>query len=142
MRASFDAILRWWIERGVDGFRVDVASGLVKDARLRDNPQIAPVHADMDPLEVFAAFDHRYDMDQPEAIDIFRRWQRVCEPHDILLLGEVNLSAPDRFARYVAPDALDRAFFLPPSWMTWSPTEIVAMLRSIERLAPAPRRGC
>lgn len=134
--ASFDAILRWWIQRGVDGFRIDVASGLVKDAQMRDNPQIAPVNSDMDPLEVFAAFDHRYDMDQPETVDIFRRWQRVCEPHDILLLGEVGLSVPERVGHYVAPGALDRAFFLPPSWMVWSPTEIVAMLRSMQRAVP------
>ncbi len=135
VRASFDEILRWWIQRSVDGFRIDVASGLVKDVQLRDNPQIAPVSADMDPFDAFASFDHRHDMDQPETVDVFRRWRRVCEPHDVMLLGEVGLSAPERVARYVAPGVLDRAFFLPPSWMAWSPTEIVAMLRSMHRAA-------
>lgn len=135
VRGSFDAILRWWVDRGVDGFRIDVASGLVKDARLRDNPQLAPVKPNMDPLEAFAAFDHRYDMDRPETLDVFRRWQEVCEPNEVLLLGEVGLSAPERVARYVAPGVLDRAFFLPPSQTDWSPTQIVAMLRSMHAAA-------
>ncbi len=136
VRSSFDAILRWWIDRGVDGFRIDVASGLIKDSQLRNNPQIAPVYLDMNPREAFAAFDHRYDMDQPETLDIFRRWRRICQPSDILLLGEVGHSAPERVARYVEPGALDRAFFLPLSWVGWSPPDIVAMLRSMHRAAP------
>ena len=43
VRDDFDSILRWWMDRGVDGFRVDVAHGLLKDAAVRDNPQIAPI---------------------------------------------------------------------------------------------------
>src|SRR5215207_1436242 len=38
VRAAFDAILRFWLDRGVDGFRIDVAAGMVKDRDLRDNP--------------------------------------------------------------------------------------------------------
>ncbi len=38
VRSDFDAILRFWMDRGVAGFRIDVANGLVKDRELRDNP--------------------------------------------------------------------------------------------------------
>ena len=38
VRSVFDDILRFWLDRGVAGFRIDVCSGIVKDAQLRDNP--------------------------------------------------------------------------------------------------------
>ncbi len=132
VREDFDRILRWWIERGVDGFRIDVAAGLVKDAGLRDNPQIAPVSAGMDPRAAFATFEHRHDMDQPGTLEVFRRWRRICEPHDVMLLGEVGLREPERVAAYVAPGVLNRTFFLPMSWIGWAPGDILAMITEMQ----------
>src|SRR5690606_2822237 len=43
VRDEFDRILQFWMEKGVDGFRIDVAHALMKDAELRDNPQILPL---------------------------------------------------------------------------------------------------
>ena len=136
VRDDFDSILRWWMDRGVDGFRVDVAHGLIKDAELRDNPQIAPITEDMDPFDAFDAFEHRHDMDQPENVDIFRRWNQVCAPRQVMLLGEVNAPWPDRMSRYVAPGALDRAFFLQPSMLRWAPDTLLAMVRAMHDSAP------
>ena len=136
VREAFDGILRWWIDRGVDGFRVDVAHGLVKDAELRDNPQIAPLAPDMDPFEVFEAFEHRYDMDQVETVDVFRRWHRICAPRGVLLLGEVNVAWPDRMRHYVAPGAFDQAFFLQTAWLGWKPAEFLQMVRTMHDAAP------
>ena len=45
VRADFDEILRFWLDRGVDGFRIDVAHGLVKDATLADEPEPPPARA-------------------------------------------------------------------------------------------------
>jgi len=42
VREAFDEILRFWFERGIDGFRIDVAHALVKDKLLRDNPPARP----------------------------------------------------------------------------------------------------
>ena len=136
VREDFDSILRWWMDRGVDGFRVDVAHGLVKDAQLRDNPQIAPVVAGMDPFDAFDAFEHRYDMDQSENVDIFRRWNQVCAPRQVMLLGEVNVPWPGRMARYVAPGALDQAFFLRTAMLGWAPEALLPMVRAMHDAAP------
>ena len=133
---DFDSILCWWMDRGVDGFRVDVAHGLVKDAQLRDNPQIAPVVAGMDPFDAFDAFEHRYDMDQSENVDIFRRWNQVCAPRQVMLLGEVNVPWPGRMARYVAPGALDQAFFLRTAMLGWAPEALLPMVRAMHDAAP------
>ena len=136
VRDDFDSILRWWMDRGVDGFRVDVAHGLVKDADLRDNPQIAPIGEDMDPFEAFDAFEHRYDMDQSENIDIFRRWNQVCAPRQAMLLGEVNAPWPGRMSRYVEPGALDQAFFLRAAFLGWAPETLLTMVRTMHDAAP------
>ena len=42
LRDEFDAILRFWTDRGIAGFRIDVAHGIVKDRDLRDNPPAGP----------------------------------------------------------------------------------------------------
>ena len=136
VRDDFDSILEWWMDRGVDGFRVDVAHGLVKDDQLRDNPQIAPVTEGMDPFDAFYAFEHRYDMDQSENVEIFRRWNRVCAPREAMLLGEVNAPWPDRQSRYVEPGALDQAFFLQASFLGWAPETLLTMVRSMHDAAP------
>ena len=136
VRDDFDSILRWWMDRGVDGFRVDVAHGLIKDAQLRDNPQIAPIAEDMDPFDAFDAFEHRYDMDQSENVDIFRRWNQICAPRQVMLLGEVNAPRPARMSRYVAPGALDQAFFLRAAHTDWVPEALLAMVRAMHDAAP------
>ena len=136
VRDDFDSILRWWIDRGVDGFRVDVAHGLIKDPDLRDNPQVAPVTDGMDPFDAFYAFEHRYDLDQSENVEIFRRWSRVCAPRKVMLLGEVNAPWPGRMSRYVAPGALDQVFFLRAAMLDWEPETLVPMVRAMHDAAP------
>ena len=136
VRDDFDSILQWWMDRGVDGFRVDVAHGLVKDAELRDNPQIAPVAEGMDPFDAFDAFEHRYDMDQSESVDVFRRWNEICAPRQVMLLGEVNAPWPGRMSRYVAPGALDQAFFLQTAFLDWAPETLLPMVRAMHDAAP------
>ena len=121
---AFDGILRFWLERGIDGFRIDVAHSLTKAPGLPDNPSLRPIDPAMSPREAFATFDHRYDLDQPETKDIYRRWRAVVEPYDALLLGEVYLrySPPARVAAYVTGgDGLHRAFHFAPMHTAWDP---------------------
>ena len=134
--AAFDEIVAFWIDRGVDGFRIDVAYGLIKDAELRDNPQIGPVDSDMDPHAAFAAFDHFHDVDQPDTPDVFRRWRSLCAPRGVALLGELNLVQPDCMARYVSGDILDHGFFLEPVWMAWAPRRLAELVRAMHDRLP------
>ncbi len=128
VRAAFDRILEFWLDRGVDGFRIDVAHSLVKDPELRDNPLLGDAPApDATPQEVFAAYDHRHDLDQPGVVDIYRRWGEIARRHDAVLLGEVYLLDPARLSRYV-DDALDSAFCFPALKTGWDADEIRRML--------------
>jgi len=108
---EFDNVLRFWLDRGVDGIRIDVAHGLLKDAALRDNP----VHPDRDAngaATFYELLEQRYTFDQEEVHDIYRRWRALVDayPGDRALVGEVFLWDPARVARYVRPDELHLAF--------------------------------
>jgi alpha-glucosidase len=110
VRSEFESILRFWIDRGVDGFRIDVAHGLFKDPELRDEAKPVP---GADPR----SFDRRRAIDRPELHPLYRDWRRLAG--DRLLLGEVFLSDPVRVADYVRPDELQLAFNFMLLWEPW-----------------------
>jgi alpha-glucosidase len=85
VRQEFDDILRFWFERGIAGFRIDVAHGIVKDRELRDNPA-----ATEEDIEHFRKIGQRpvFSMNRPEVHDVLRRWRKVSESHDAILVGE------------------------------------------------------
>jgi alpha-glucosidase len=90
VRRSFDDIVRFWWDRGVSGFRIDVCNMMIKDAELRDNP---PATAD-DPLDQqFMGVKAVYNCDRPEAHDILRRWRVIADAYapGRLLIGETNV---------------------------------------------------
>ncbi len=109
---AFAQILRFWLDRGVDGFRIDVAHGLYKDAKLRDDPP-APASG---PLA--SRFGQRavYSMNRPESHEVYRDWRRIAAsyPDERLLLGETWVADLDRLASYYGRnDELQLAFNFP-----------------------------
>jgi alpha-glucosidase len=85
VRQEFLDILSFWFDRGVAGFRIDVAHGLVKDRELRDNPPAAPG----DSLDERTVGQRRaYSMNRPEVHDVFRSWRELGnaqEPQRVLI---------------------------------------------------------
>jgi alpha-glucosidase len=104
VQADFEEILRFWLDRGVDGFRIDVAHGLFKDTSLPDDPEPFPRSVYMS--------DWRRSIDQPEVHPLYRRWRRLVDDYagDRVLVGEVVFSDPARAAEYIRPDELHQAF--------------------------------
>jgi alpha-glucosidase len=107
VRAEFDDILRFWLDRGVDGFRVDVAHGLVKQLDRIDwaggssGPVVFDPHAEAPPM-----------WDQETVHDIYREWRSVLDSYgpDRILVAEAWVEPPERLARYVRPDEMHQAF--------------------------------
>src|SRR5262245_56060080 len=96
---AFVDILRFWFDRGIAGFRIDVANGLFKDAELRDNP---PPTED-DPAEVRRRGQRFvYNMNRPEVHDVYRRWRTLADGYDPgrVLVGETWLFDPELLATY------------------------------------------
>jgi alpha-glucosidase len=138
---AFDRLMRFWLERGVDGFRVDVAHELVKHPDLPDNPERPRASGPLrEPgtVEDWERFEHRFDLDQPDVLNVHRRWRRIADGHGSLLLGEVYLLHVDKLARYLsAGDGLHAAFWVQPLALGWDPGSIAASLQAgLERTPP------
>jgi alpha-glucosidase len=87
VRDAFDGILRFWFERGVAGFRIDVAHGIVKDRALRDN---VPATESERPGVRRLGQRQIYNMNRPEVHDVLRRWRRLADGYEPerILVGE------------------------------------------------------
>jgi alpha-glucosidase len=99
---AFAEILRFWFDRGVAGFRIDVAHGLYKDAKLRDNPA-----ADEEsPMAGRFGQEPVYNMNRPETHGVYRDWRRIADsyPSERLLLGETWVPDPHKLAAYYGHD--------------------------------------
>ena len=123
VREDFGEILRFWLDLGVDGFRIDVAHGLVKDATLADEPEPFP--------DSRFASDWRTAIDQPEVHGIYRDWRRLVDSYDgeRVLVGEVVFSDQRRVAPYLRPDELHLAFNFS---LVFQPWDADALRRSID----------
>src|SRR6266849_6150347 len=93
VRAAFDEILRFWFERGIDGFRIDVAHALVKDKLLRDNP---PARRNESSTWQRLGQWPKYNMGLPDAVDVHRRMR----PDRAALAARCVRSLPRRRDRH------------------------------------------
>ena len=119
VRADFVEVLRFWLDRGVDGFRVDVAHGMVKQADLAEweapNLILGGIGGDQGPPPPM--------WDQDGVHDIYRQWRSVLDtyPGDRILVAEAWVSSPARLARYVRPDEMHQAFNFGYLEAPWTP---------------------
>ena len=110
VRAAMDDVLRFWWDRGVDGFRIDVAHAVIQDKDLRDN---LPLRESAHPREQRLGQESTYNMNQPEVHDIIRRWRQIAQAYDPerLLVGETFVLDLARMAQYYGTgDELHLAF--------------------------------
>ena len=134
-RAMWD-VMRFWLDRGVDGFRVDAIAHAVKDAQLRDNP-VNPKWRPGDPWERRQV--HRYNKDRPELHDVLREMRQVTDAYDArVLVGEIY--APPRHLVTHYGRTLDE-FHLPfnfmLTWLPWKARLLRYWIDVYERLLPA-----
>ncbi len=115
VRADVEATLRFWFDRDVDGFRIDVAHGLVKAPGLPDLEQPAD-------RSMSAQGGRHPHWDRDEVHEIYRSWRAVADSYDPprVFVAEAWVSRPERLAAYVRPDELHTAFnfdFLRAPWL-------------------------
>ena len=125
---EFRAILRFWLDRGADGFRVDVAPGMIKAPGLPDwDEQVHMVEgtdaqgAQDEPDGPSKTMDTGPYFDQDGVHEIYRDWHTVLQeyPGDRMLVVEAWVGPAERLARYVRPDEAQQAFnfdFLVAGW--------------------------
>ena len=107
----FEEVLRFWLDRGADGFRVDVAHGLLKEESLRDQTRVTPPPGPDSSMVERTQVDEPM-WDQPEVHDVYRRWNAVLAdyPGDRMTVAEAWTRTPESMARYVRPDEMQQAF--------------------------------
>lgn len=83
-------VVRFWLERGVDGFRLDIFNAIYKDAQFRDNPfSFHVIPSASNPAGFFQ--EPRYNLNLPESVEFAKEFRRVCEEFgEKLSLGEVS----------------------------------------------------
>ena len=130
---DYERILRFWLDRGVDGFRIDVAHGLVKDQELRDNPGARREGA------FGIGTEERHSYDQPEVHDIYRRWRHVLDSYDgdRMATGEVWIRDAESLARYVRADELQLAFNFRYLSAPWDAAEVRRTIDTEFEVLPA-----
>jgi alpha-glucosidase len=101
VRQAIYDVMRFWLGKGVDGFRVDVIWHLIKDAEFRDNPPNPNHHSARPPHETILT---RYSSDQPEVHDVIAEMRRVIDEFDArVLIGEIYLPF-ERLVTYYGKD--------------------------------------
>ena len=106
VRAEFRRVLRFWLDRGVDGFRVDVAHGLIKAEGLPDHtpdPHAGSMGGDADDVPYWG---------QDGVHEIYRDWHQLVAEYsgDRALCAEAWLPSAEKTARWVRPDEMHQAF--------------------------------
>ncbi|WP_433423760.1 glycoside hydrolase family 13 protein [Microtetraspora malaysiensis] len=135
VHAEFADILRFWLDLGVDGFRVDVAHGMVKADGLPDvghSDQVRLIGTDIVPF-----------FDQDGVHEIHRAWRRILDSYEGERIGvaEAWAPSPERLANYVRPDELHQAFnfhFLTTPWDAAAFREVIAVSLETVTLVGAP----
>ncbi|MDX9991245.1 MAG: alpha-glucosidase [Anaerolineales bacterium] len=97
-------VVRFWLARGADGFRLDVFNAYFKDEALRNNP---PKFG----LRGFDRQKHIYDIDQPEMMPLLAELRAILDASpEKYAVGETFLASPERAASYCGPAKLHAAF--------------------------------
>jgi alpha-glucosidase len=122
---EFLRILRFWLDRGVDGFRIDVAHSLYKREDLLDDPSVGQELGLHDN-------DHSHIWDRDEVLAVYEEWRQVLDsyPGDRMMVGEVFLYDVPRVARYVGDARLHQAFNFTVFKAPWEPAELRRVLET------------
>jgi alpha-glucosidase len=138
-RAVVDAmaeVMRFWFERGVDGFRVDAITRAMKDPQLRDNPPAAPPVPPFPPDRT--GQEHVWDDDRPEMGEVVASLRQVADEYPgRLLLAEAYL-AVERLVRYFGEGrGFQRVFDFELSLIEWGAETLRRTIERAERFTPA-----
>jgi alpha-glucosidase len=130
VEAAMLAAMRFWLERGVRGFRIDSISHLIKDSEFRDNPINPDYHPSRGPYHAYLPV---HSVDLAECHEVIRRMRRVIDHYqDSIIIGEAYLSLERTVAYYGAGVHLPFNFALIQS--PWRARDVYRAITSYEAL--------
>jgi alpha-glucosidase len=136
--AEFKSILRFWLDRGADGFRIDVAHGLSKNPAL---PDVGEAYYDVSKHPSSLVGHPYWDVDGVH--EIYQGWRQVLDsyPGERVFVAEAWVPDPKRLALYLRPDELQTAFnfdFLLAPWEAKAMREVIDATLDALRSENAP----
>lgn len=141
VKAAMFAVLKFWLERGVDGFRVDVAHFIMKDPKLRDNPPNPDhVHDYAKPMGQYNTQRHLYNKGHPDVHGVYREFRRLLEAYSEtkprMAVGEIHITDWPEWASYYGKelDELHMPFnfaLLGVAWKAQAVREVVDRLEAV-----------
>lgn len=128
VRAEMMSIFRFWSDRGVDGFRLDVFNGYFKDAEFRSNPyKLGRRPFDMQ--------QHIYDTDRPEMMGVVEEIRSILDSYpERYVVGETFLFGGEVAAKYIGPKKLHAAFNFSFTGNPWNPGRFLKSILDWEAL--------
>ncbi len=137
VRAEFLDVLRFWFDAGVDGFRIDVAHGLLKASGLPDLGEAAKPRLGQPPIPGHPHWD------QPGVPDLYRAWRELADSYDPprVFVAEAWVSSVQRLAEYLRPENLHTAFDFHTTRCHWDFEELrsaISASMAAHRVVGAP----
>jgi alpha-glucosidase len=141
VRSEFEDVLRFWLDRGVDGFRIDVAHGMIKAEGLPD-VGFSTMTTGQRQVELLGKGRLPY-FDQDEVHEIYRAWRPILDsyPGGRMAVAEAWAETPQRLARYIGADELHQAFsfdFLDATWSADSFRKVIDTALAESTIVGAP----
>ncbi len=136
-QAMFD-VIRFWLDRGVDGLRMDVIGMISKDENLPNNPTNLDAPPDLPEADIFGRQVHRFNEDQDDVHYILKRMRRVFDGYDDrCAIGELGYSL-ERWVRYYGTDGdeLHLPFNFRLMEQTWHASAIRGSVEALEAALP------
>ena len=138
-RAAMFDVARFWLDRGVDGFRIDVAPMVMKDPELRDNPP-NPDPSEWSRLGAWAEQLHLHDHAHADMHELYRDFRRLLEsyPGDRVSIGELHHPDYDTWAKYYGErqDEIHVPFNFHMTYAPWTAEAVRAAVEGVQGVLP------
>ena len=136
LKEQMVAVARFWLDRGVDGFRVDAAHQIMKDPLERDNPLAPPDHhRPYKDMGEYDRFIHLYDFGHPDVHTVHREFRTLVDsyPHHPLSVGEIHIFDLPEWASYYGEglDELHMPFNFHLMVADWDARSLQALIESV-----------
>lgn len=140
-QAMFD-VLRFWLDRGVDGFRVDVAHFIAKDPQMRDNPPAEKALAVHRPHGDYDHFEHIHDKGHPDVHQFYREFRSLLDEYSQISartsIGEIHIFNWDEWAKYYGSPESGFEFHMPFNFsLLNTPWNAQAVRQAVDELEAA-----
>ena len=140
VRKAMLDVMRFWLDRGVDGFRIDAITRMIKDAQLRDNPPATRRPAGSKNLGQYDTQEHLYDKNRPEIHEVIRDFRRLLDGYnERMAIGETHFFDLDELIKFYGRrgDELHMPFNFTLLYLPWQARAFRQAVEAYEAALPA-----